>query len=214
MALQGWITQGATRRAAGGQLVTCGLSAGVMPIGNCTAQGPIVASNTTAGSGAFVPGSATFELQLRQDGVVVGSKTVGVILVPNRPRISGVTLSADSVIIGGPGITYTTSLQSPGPTRSNVRLRIFLGQAATHTLVSDALVACGGALGDVPKGACTIRGGFTTPVLGTKDWVVITGFILLACIVIYITLDLSRPMRGFIRPDVGQERIEQLQKMF
>jgi len=163
VSLQGWITQGATRRAAGGQLITCGLSAGVMPIGNCTAQGPIVASNTTAGSGAFVPGSATFELQLRQDGVVVGSKTVGVILVPNRPRISGVTLSADSVIIGGPGITYTTSLQSPGPTRSNVRLRIYLGQATTHTLVSDALVACGGALGDVPKGACTIRGGFTTP---------------------------------------------------
>jgi hypothetical protein len=163
VALQGWITQGATRRAAGGQLVTCGLSAGVMPIGNCTAQGPIVASSTTAGSGAFVPGSATFELQLKQDGVVVGSRTVGVILVPNRPRISGVTLSADSVIIGGPGMTYTTSLQSPGPTRSNVRLRIYLGQATTHALVSDALVSCGGALGDVPKGACTIRGGFTTP---------------------------------------------------
>jgi len=57
-------------------------------------------------------------------------------------------------------------------------------------------------------------GGFTTPVIGTKEWVVITGFILLACIIIYITLDLSRPMRGFIRPDVGQDRIEQLQKMF
>ena len=57
-------------------------------------------------------------------------------------------------------------------------------------------------------------GGFTTPVIGTKEWVVITGFILLACVIIYITLDLSRPMRGFIRPDVGQEKIEQLQKMF
>jgi hypothetical protein len=57
-------------------------------------------------------------------------------------------------------------------------------------------------------------GGFTTPVIGTKEWVVITGFILLACIIIYITLDLGRPMRGLIRPDVGQERIEQLQKMF
>jgi len=57
-------------------------------------------------------------------------------------------------------------------------------------------------------------GGFTTPVIGTKEWVVITGFILLACIIIYITLDLSRPMRGLIRPDVGQERIEQLQKLF
>jgi hypothetical protein len=163
MALQGWITQGATRRAAGGQLVTCGLAAGVMPTGNCATGGPIVASSTTAGSGTFLPGSATFELQLRQDGVVVATKTVGVILVPNRPRISGVTLSADSVIIGGPGITYATSLQSPGPTRSNVRLRVYLGQAATRTLLSDALVACGAALGDVPKGSCTIRGGIAVP---------------------------------------------------
>jgi len=57
-------------------------------------------------------------------------------------------------------------------------------------------------------------GGFTTPVIGTKEWVVISGFILLACIIIYITLDLSRPMRGFIKPDVGEDRIEQLQKMF
>jgi hypothetical protein len=163
VALQGWITQGATRRAAGGQLATCGQAAGVMPIGNCTVAGPIVASSTTAGTGTFVPGGATFELQLKEAGIVVGTKTIGVILVPNRPRISGVTLSADSVIGGGPGITYTTSLQSPGPTRSNVRLRVYLGQATTHTLVGDALVACGGALGDVPKGSCTIRGGIIAP---------------------------------------------------
>jgi hypothetical protein len=79
-----------------------------MPIGNCTVAGPIVASSTTAGTGTFVPGGATFELQLKEAGIVVGTKTIGVILVPNRPRISGVTLSADSVISGGPGITYTT----------------------------------------------------------------------------------------------------------
>jgi hypothetical protein len=163
VALQGWITQGATRRAAGGQLVTCGQAAGVMPIGNCTGAGPIVASSTTAGTGTLVPGGATFELQLKEAGIVVGTRTISVILVPNRPRISGVTLSADSIIGGGPGITYTTSLQSPGPTRSNVRLRVYLGQATTHTLVGDALVSCGGALGEVSKGSCTIRGGITAP---------------------------------------------------
>ena len=57
-------------------------------------------------------------------------------------------------------------------------------------------------------------GGFTTPVIGTKEWVVIAGFILLACIIIYITLDLSRPMRGLIKPEAGQDRIEQLQNFF
>ena len=57
-------------------------------------------------------------------------------------------------------------------------------------------------------------GGFTTPVIGTKEWVIISGFILLACIIIFITLDLSRPMTGFIRPNVAEERIEQLPKLF
>jgi hypothetical protein len=56
-------------------------------------------------------------------------------------------------------------------------------------------------------------GGFTSPVLKTKEWVVITGFIFLACLIIYITLDMARPMRGFIRPDVEQEKIIQLQKL-
>ena len=37
-------------------------------------------------------------------------------------------------------------------------------------------------------------GGFTSPVLKTKEWVVITGFIFLACLIIYITLDMARPI--------------------
>lgn len=57
-------------------------------------------------------------------------------------------------------------------------------------------------------------GGFTTPILKLKEWVVITGFILLACLIILITLDMARPMRGFIRPDVGQEKIVQLKELF
>jgi len=56
-------------------------------------------------------------------------------------------------------------------------------------------------------------GGFTSPVLKTKEWVVIAGFIFLACLIIYITLDLARPMRGFIRPDVEHERMVQLQEL-
>jgi ABC-type multidrug transport system fused ATPase/permease subunit len=57
-------------------------------------------------------------------------------------------------------------------------------------------------------------GGFTSPVLKMKEWVVIVGFILLACLIIYVTLDMARPMRGFIRPDVGQEKIQQLKELF
>jgi hypothetical protein len=57
-------------------------------------------------------------------------------------------------------------------------------------------------------------GGFTTPVIKQKEWIVITGFILLACIIIYITLDLGRPMRGLIKPDVGQDKLVALRKFF
>jgi hypothetical protein len=57
-------------------------------------------------------------------------------------------------------------------------------------------------------------GGFTSPVLEAKEWVLISGFVCLACIIVYITLDLARPMRGFIKPDIGQEKIVRLQKLF
>jgi thiosulfate reductase cytochrome b subunit len=56
-------------------------------------------------------------------------------------------------------------------------------------------------------------GGFTTPVIKQKEWVIVTGFVLLACCIIYITLDMARPMRGFIRPESGEQRIEELQRM-
>jgi hypothetical protein len=57
-------------------------------------------------------------------------------------------------------------------------------------------------------------GGFTTPTINAKEWVLISGFILLACIIVYITIDLARPMSGIIKPDIGQEKIMQLQKLF
>jgi hypothetical protein len=62
--------------------------------------------------------------------------------------------------------------------------------------------------------AISFVGGFTTPVLKTKEWIVIASFILLACIVIYITMDLARPMKGIIKPDVGQDKIVQLRTLF
>jgi hypothetical protein len=57
-------------------------------------------------------------------------------------------------------------------------------------------------------------GGFTTPVIKHKEWIVITGFVLLATIIIYITLDLGRPMRGLIKPNVGEDKMIELRKFF
>jgi hypothetical protein len=56
-------------------------------------------------------------------------------------------------------------------------------------------------------------GGFTTPLIKYKEWIIIGGFAFLACCIIYITLDLSRPMRGFIRPESAANRIEELRRL-
>ena len=62
--------------------------------------------------------------------------------------------------------------------------------------------------------AISFIGGFTTPVMGRKEWIVITGFALLAVTLIYITLDMGRPMRGIIKTDVGEQRMIELRKLF
>jgi hypothetical protein len=62
--------------------------------------------------------------------------------------------------------------------------------------------------------AISFVGGFTTPILKMKEWVIVIGFILLACSIIYVTIDLARPMRGLIKPDVGQEKMVQLKELF
>jgi len=55
--------------------------------------------------------------------------------------------------------------------------------------------------------------GFTTSSgMRRKDWIIITMFALLSSMVIYVTLDLSRPMRGIIRADLGQQVILDLSR--
>lgn len=57
-------------------------------------------------------------------------------------------------------------------------------------------------------------GGFTTPVINIKEWIVIFVFAFLAATILYITIDLARPMEGLIRPDAGQASIVDLRKYF
>jgi hypothetical protein len=56
-------------------------------------------------------------------------------------------------------------------------------------------------------------GGFTTPVIQRKEWIVINVFVFLAVMILYITFDLGRPMEGIIKPDTGQQFIVNLRKM-
>jgi hypothetical protein len=57
-------------------------------------------------------------------------------------------------------------------------------------------------------------GGFTTPTIKYKEWIVIFAFAFLAAMILYITIDLARPMEGLIRPDAGQASIINLRRFF
>lgn len=56
-------------------------------------------------------------------------------------------------------------------------------------------------------------GGFTTPIIKAKEWIIVAGFLFLACLIIYITLDLGRPLRGIIQPNTGKQALVALQKI-
>lgn len=57
-------------------------------------------------------------------------------------------------------------------------------------------------------------GGFTTPTIKRKEWIVIFAFAFLAATILYVTIDLARPMEGLIKLDAGQASIVNLRKFF
>ncbi|HEY6436661.1 MAG TPA: hypothetical protein VIY47_08725 [Ignavibacteriaceae bacterium] len=62
--------------------------------------------------------------------------------------------------------------------------------------------------------AICLVGGFTTPSMKRKEWIVIAVFALLASTILYITMDLAMPMSGLIKPDTGQATIIKLRELF
>jgi uncharacterized membrane protein YhhN len=62
--------------------------------------------------------------------------------------------------------------------------------------------------------AICLLGGFTTPTIKRKEWIVVAVFAFFATTILYITIDLARPMEGLIRPDTGQATILNLRKLF
>ena len=62
--------------------------------------------------------------------------------------------------------------------------------------------------------ASSFIGGFTSRSIRPRDWIIVTGFALLSSMIIYITLDLARPLRGIIKADMGTQAIVELRNMF
>ncbi len=157
VALQGWINQGTARRAAGGSMVVCGAGTGVLPNGTFTVSGSIVASNSGGGAGTLVPGAATFELQLMENGTVLETKTVAVTLAPNTPGIAALSPSSQTVFLGS-SITYTATLRNPGASLSNVVLQGWINQGTARRAAGGSMVMCGAGVGVLPNGSFNVSG--------------------------------------------------------
>ena len=56
--------------------------------------------------------------------------------------------------------------------------------------------------------------GFTRPVLRRKDWIVVICYAFFSTLIIYITLDLGRPLRGLIKAETGERAIIELRNLF
>jgi hypothetical protein len=82
ISLEGWVSQGTTRRFAGGTPVDCGGGSGVLPNGTCSIQSQFVATNNTSGTGTLTTGAATFELRLVDaSGAVLSTATLPLYLI-------------------------------------------------------------------------------------------------------------------------------------
>jgi hypothetical protein len=57
-------------------------------------------------------------------------------------------------------------------------------------------------------------GGFTSGHFTYRDRIIVAGFVVVTAMVVYTTLDLSRPLRGFITDVPGREAIVELRSMF
>jgi hypothetical protein len=156
--VNGYIRQGSLRVWVGGQPVNCGSGLGVLPSGSCSTSSPY-----TLGGATLVPGPAIFEVDLvNGSNLLLDSTSVNVTLV-GAPSIGAVTVSG-AVIVGSPDpipVTYTASIQNPGPLLSPVTIKDTIIQGSVRLAVGSQNVVCnGGAQGSLPNGSCTFAGTF------------------------------------------------------
>jgi hypothetical protein len=57
-------------------------------------------------------------------------------------------------------------------------------------------------------------GGFTSGRFHPKEWIIVIGFTIATAMVVFTTIDLSRPLRGVIQDEAGKNAIIELRKMF
>jgi len=126
--------------------------------------------------------------EISKAAIALWTRTIG---ESKKPGMSGLATDMS---------TSLTSLFDIGIKRE-VLLRAGIPQPITFMLIGLALSIC-------------FVGGFTTPTIKRKEWIVVAVFALLACAILYITIDLARPTQGLIKPDAGEKTIISLRKLF
>ena len=156
-----------SQRAAGGAPVSCGAGDGVLPVGTCTMTLTAQASNESAGTGTLIGQIADLKVDLIQntgsgDQILdTMSYTVG-LEPPPTPIISSITLGSTNVTLDGPATSYTITLENQNiNTFSKMNFTLSILQNGSGYGVGGGQVACGGTLGDIPTGTCTITGTFS-----------------------------------------------------
>jgi len=162
VALQGYIIQGSTQRAAGGAQISCGGGLGVLPAGTCTFSFATSASNSNSGSGTLVSGAATFQLQLLESATtttVLDTKTVSVTLAVPHVTVTSVAANPQNFAIDGPSTTVTVVLNNAtGASVSGLRLSELITQSLgpASRAAGGASLSCGAGDGVMPTGDCTM----------------------------------------------------------
>jgi hypothetical protein len=128
----------------------------------------VFASNSGSGTGTFVPGAATFQLQLIQsDGVnpqvVLDTKTVAVTLIANTPQIFSIDMPLTNWFISTTApVNYTATFSNPGPALTEVIAQAYVSQdqgngvIVTHAGGGAQLTCPSQPMAVLPPGLCTI----------------------------------------------------------
>ena len=160
--VQGWISQGTARRAAGGSNVNCaGSPNGTLPTGTCSTLADMVASNDPiiVGTGTLVPGPATFELELKQyDGTtetILDTESIPITLVASTPSIVSIVFTSTTIAIGGQS-RYTATLYNPtSSTLTGALIQGTITQGANSAPAGGVVTSCTAA-GQVEPGSCVV----------------------------------------------------------
>src|SRR5262249_44717827 len=126
--------------------------------GSFTVTGSIAASNAGGGTGTLAPGAATFEVQLTQGTTVLATSTVPLTLVSTAPTMTALTPNATSVTLEGAAVAYSTTLNNPGASQTNVLLQGWINQGTVRRAAGGAMVMCGAGVGVLPTGSFPVQG--------------------------------------------------------